>query len=149
MARNPILIVDDNPMILRLFQVALEASGHDVYGAGNAQRALEVVRSVSPGLILMDVQLPGIDGLELTRRLKADSATEDIVVVAVSAYAMASDELKAKEAGCDGYLTKPVDVHALSEVVSAYLEHDRGELARSTSGGSNGHQPEPSRSFPL
>jgi two-component system, cell cycle response regulator DivK len=118
MTRSPILVVDDNPTILRLFQIVLEASGHDVHVAESAEKALEVVRSVSPRLILMDVQLPGIDGLELTRRLKADSATEDIVVVGVSAYAMASDEQKAREAGCDDYLTKPVDVHALSAVVS-------------------------------
>jgi CheY-like chemotaxis protein len=116
------LVVDDNPMILRLFQIALEASGHEVHGAGDAQSALEVIRSASPGLVLMDVQLPGMDGLELTRRLKADPATKGIVIVAVSAYAMASDALKAKEAGCDGYITKPVDVLALSDLVSAHLD---------------------------
>ena len=69
----------------------------------------------------MDIQLPGLDGLELTRRLKADPATKDIVIVATTAYAMPGDELKATEAGCDGYMTKPIDIHALREVVAEHL----------------------------
>jgi two-component system, cell cycle response regulator DivK len=69
----------------------------------------------------MDVQLPGMDGLELTRRLKTDSATRDIVIVATTAYAMPDDEVKAIQAGCDGYLTKPIDVNALPGIVSRYM----------------------------
>ena len=121
-----ILIVDDNPANLRLTEAVLEASGYEVHGAVDAPSALEAVASFHPRLILMDVQLPGMDGLELTRRLKADSATRDIVIVAATAYAMSDDKLQARQAGCDGYLTKPIDVTALPGIVSQYLAAGTG-----------------------
>jgi CheY-like chemotaxis protein len=122
MADNPILVVDDNPANRKLAQAVLGGAGHDVHGVPDAEQALEAVVSLHPTLILMDIQLPGIDGLELTRRLKADPTTRDIVIVATTAYAMPGDELKATEAGCDGYMTKPIDIHALRDVVSRHLE---------------------------
>jgi CheY-like chemotaxis protein len=121
-ADNPILVVDDNPANRRLAQAVLEGVGHDVHGVPDAEQALEAVASLHPTLILMDIQLPGLDGLELTRRLKADPATRDIVIVATTAYAMPGDELKATDAGCDGYMTKPIDIHALRETVSKHLD---------------------------
>jgi two-component system, cell cycle response regulator DivK len=124
-----ILIVDDNPVNLRLMQAVLEAAGHDVHLAVDAPSALEAVASLHPRLILMDLQLPGMDGLELTRKLKADSATRDIVIVARTAYAMSDDEVKARQAGCDSYLTKPIDVIALPGIVSQYVGAGHGDEA--------------------
>ena len=87
----------------------LLGEGYDVRTAGDAEEALAVLATFRPRLILMDLQLPGMDGLELTRRLKADPATRDIVIVALTAYAMKGDEERARAAGCDGYVTKPID----------------------------------------
>jgi CheY-like chemotaxis protein len=128
-AGDPILVVDDNAANRRLAQAVLERAGHAVHGVPDAEEAIAAVASLHPTLILMDIQLPGLDGLELTRRLKADPATRDIVILATTAYAMPGDELKATEAGCDGYLTKPIDIHWLREVVSKHLDqvHDQAE----------------------
>jgi two-component system, cell cycle response regulator DivK len=125
MAADHVLIVDDNPVNLRLTEVVLKGARHEVHTARDAESALEAVASLRPGLILMDIQLPGMDGLELTRRLRADPDTRDIVIVATSAYAMASDKRKAREAGCDGYIVKPIDVRTLPETVSGYLRDRR------------------------
>jgi CheY-like chemotaxis protein len=124
-AGDPILVVDDNAANRRLAQVVLEGAGHEVHGVPDAENALAAVASLHPTLILMDIQLPGLDGLELTRRLKADPATRDIVILATTAYAMSGDEAKATEAGCDGYMTKPIDVYELCEVVSKHLDQVR------------------------
>lgn len=133
-AGSPILVVEDNESILGLTRIVLERAGHEVHGVGDAESALEVVYSIHPRMILMDIQLPGMDGLELTRRLKADAATADIVILAVTAYAMEADQLEAREAGCDGHITKPLDVRTLPETVSAYLD---GSSARGDSTGRN------------
>jgi two-component system cell cycle response regulator DivK len=121
--REPqILIVDDNPVNLKLARVVLEGEDYDVRTAVDAESALELLKGWQPRLILMDVQLPGMDGLELTRRLKADPNTRHIVIIALTAYAMKSDEEKARLAGCDGYVTKPLDVEALCQLVARKLE---------------------------
>ena len=104
--KEPVLIVDDNPDNLKLLVFLLTKNGYDVRTACDAEQALASLRESLPRLILMDVQLPGMDGLELTRRLKADPATAHILIVAVTAYAMKSNEEKALAAGCDGYLAK-------------------------------------------
>jgi CheY-like chemotaxis protein len=127
MERPAILIVDDNPQNLKLARVVLANEGFDVQVASNAEDALQLLRTVTPGLILMDVQLPGMDGLELTRRLKADPATRPIRVIALTAYAMKGDDEKAFAAGCDGYITKPIDIERLPIVVSSYLAERRPE----------------------
>ena len=121
MEEKSILIVDDNTQNLKLARVVLANEGFDVYTASNAEDALQLLRTVTPRLILMDIQLPGMDGLELTRRLKADPATRPIRVIALTAYAMKGDDEKAFAAGCDGYITKPIDVERLPVVVSSYL----------------------------
>ena len=121
MAGEPILIVDDNPLNLKVVRVLLTVEGYDVRTALNADEALALLRTFHPRLILMDIQLPGMDGLTLTRHLKADPATRDIRVVALTAYAMKGDDQKALDAGCDGYITKPIDTHTLPGAVSAYL----------------------------
>jgi CheY-like chemotaxis protein len=101
--------------------VVLASEGFDVRTAADAEEALQLLRTVTPGLVLMDLQLPGMDGLELTRRLKADPATRAVRVVALTAYAMKGDDEKAFAAGCDGYITKPIDVERLAAEVSSYL----------------------------
>jgi len=122
MANAEILIVDDNPVNLKLAQLLLTGEGHDVRTANDAEEALEVLKVFSPRLILMDIQLPGMDGLELTRRLKADPVTRDITILGLTAYAMKGDQEKILAAGCDGYISKPIDTRTLPEVISHYLE---------------------------
>ena len=121
MAGEPILIVDDNPLNLKVVRVLLTVEGYDVRTALNADEALALLRTFHPRLILMDIQLPGMDGLTLTRHLKADPATRDIRVVALTAYVMKGDDQKALGAGCDGYIPKPIDTRTLPSAVSAYL----------------------------
>ncbi len=117
----PILIVDDSPVNLKLVRVLLEAENYDVRTAGDADEALALLETFRPRLILMDLQLPGIDGLALTRKLKADPKTRDIAIVAVTAYAMKGDSEKARDAGCDGYITKPIDTRALPVAIEKFL----------------------------
>jgi two-component system, cell cycle response regulator DivK len=130
MAGEPILIVDDNAQNLKLARVVLSGEGYDVRTAADAEDALRQLASYAPRLILMDLQLPGMDGLELTRRLKADPARRGLIIVALTAYAMKGDEEKARAAGCDGYITKPIDTEALPRVVAeqltCHLAPDRG-----------------------
>lgn len=121
MAGEPILIVDDNPVNLKLVRVLLTIEGYDVRTATDAQEALAVLETFRPRLILMDIQMPGMDGLELTRRLKADPLTRNVIIVAVTAYALKGDKEKALSAGCDGYIPKPIDTHVLPGVVAGYL----------------------------
>lgn len=122
MAGEPILIVDDNPVNLKLTRVLLAQEGYDVKTAGDAEIALELLQTFKPKLILMDIQLPGMDGLELTRRLKAAPETRTIKIVALTAFAMKGDEEKAMAAGCDGYITKPIDTKALPQLVADLLK---------------------------
>jgi CheY-like chemotaxis protein len=121
MAGERILIVDDNATNLKLVAYLMRANGYDVETALDAESALEALRLHRPEVILMDIQLPGIDGLELTRRLKADPGTRDIVIIAVTAYAMKGDQDKALAAGCDDYITKPIDTRALPEQIARHL----------------------------
>ena len=121
MAGEPILIVDDNPQNLKLARVLLQGEGYAVKTAADAEQALLLLDSFSPRLILMDLQLPVMDGLELTGRLKADPSRRDIIVIAFTAYAMKGDEEKARAAGCDDYITKPIDTDTLLEIVGSYL----------------------------
>lgn len=117
-----VLIVDDNPTNLKLVAYLVRANSYDVDTAGDAEAALAAIAVNRPDVILMDLQLPGIDGLELTRRLKADPATKTISIIAVTAYAMKGDEEKALEAGCDDYVTKPIDTRALPELIARYAK---------------------------
>jgi CheY-like chemotaxis protein len=116
-----VLIVDDNPTNLKLVAYLVRANGYDVDTAGDASAALTAISANRPALILMDLQMPGIDGLELTRRLKGDAATRDIKIIAVTAYAMKGDEDKALEAGCDDYVTKPIDTRALPGTIAKHI----------------------------
>jgi CheY-like chemotaxis protein len=115
-----VLIVDDNPTNLKLVAYLVRANGYDVDTAGDSAAALAAIAAHRPHVILMDLQLPGVDGLELTRRLKADPATHDIKIIAVTAYAMKGDEEKALEAGCDDYVTKPIDTRGLPALIAKH-----------------------------
>jgi two-component system cell cycle response regulator DivK len=116
-----ILIVDDNAANLKLARVVLSAEGYEIHTANDAEEALRVLSTTTPQLILMDIQLPDMDGLELTRRLKADPRYQDLIIVALTAYAMKGDDEKARKAGCDGYVTKPIDPETLPTIVANFL----------------------------
>lgn len=129
MAGEVILIVDDNAANLKLARVVLTSEGFMAHTAMNATEALDKLATITPRLILMDLQLPGMDGFELTRRLKADPATRDIPVVAMTAYAMKGDDERALQAGCDGYITKPIDTRTFGSVVASHLRPAEGGTA--------------------
>jgi len=122
---NParILIVDDNPVNLKLAASILGFDGHQILEAAGAIQALDIIRQTPPDLILMDIALPGMDGLTLTRQLKADPATRHIHIIALTAFAMKGDDEKAKAAGCEGYITKPIDTRKLAAQVAEILGH--------------------------
>jgi CheY-like chemotaxis protein len=115
-----ILIIEDNPMNMELARDVLEANGYEVRGAASAAEALETLKETVPRLILMDIQLPGLDGLELTRMLKQSPRTRGIIVVALTAHAMKGDRERMLEAGCSGYLAKPIDTRALCREVARH-----------------------------
>jgi two-component system, cell cycle response regulator DivK len=122
MKHSRILIVDDSPDNLRLTQLLLECEGYAVRTADDAEQALAVLETYRPELILMDIQLPGMDGLELTRRLRKMPELQPMGIVALTAYAMQSDEANAREAGCDGYITKPIDTRTFAASIRPFLK---------------------------
>ena len=121
-----VLVVDDNPLNLELAGFVLETDGLLVDRARDAGEARQHIDSHRPDLILMDIQLPGLDGLALTQQLKSDPATRHIVVIAFTAYAMRGDELRLRVGGCDGYLAKPIDVDKLPGQVRAFIAAGAG-----------------------
>lgn len=116
-----ILVVEDNATNLKLARILLESAGHLVMSATDAEAGLAIARQEQPCLILMDIQLPGIDGLEATALLKKDPATSAIPVVALTALAMKGDEERIRAAGCDGYIAKPMDYQQFLATVAAHL----------------------------
>ncbi len=118
-----VLIVDDHPVVRSgLAAVLSSLEGFDVVGlAADGREAVREAVIRRPDVVLMDLQMPGVDGFELTRRLKAAADTRDIIIVAVTAYAMKGDEERARAAGCDGYLAKPIDTSALPAQVERWL----------------------------
>lgn len=116
-----ILVVDDNFTNLKLASQVLELEGHEVLGAGDAEEALAILKNRRPDLVLMDIALPGMDGLELTRLLKAQGEYRAMPIVALSAFAMKGDEEKAMHAGCDGYITKPINTRTFATQVRVFL----------------------------
>jgi CheY-like chemotaxis protein len=126
MTTKRILVVDDNASNLKLFTYLLASPAHDVRTATDAREALDVLASFQPDLILMDIQLPDIDGLELTRRLRQSPLTRATTIVAVTAYAMKGDEERARAAGVDGYISKPIEKEAFRRMVAEYLGQQGG-----------------------
>ena len=124
MAGERILVVEDNEKNMKLFRDVLQATGYSTLEARSGEDAVELARSHEPAVVLMDVQLPGIDGIEALARLRADEHTASIPVLALTAQAMSGDRERFLEAGFDGYLSKPVDVAELIRVVGEHC--DRG-----------------------
>jgi CheY-like chemotaxis protein len=122
-----ILVVEDNEANQMLTRAVLELEGHEVCVAASAEEALAQIRGRVPQLVLMDVQLPGRDGLSLTRALKADPLTSSIPVVALTAHAMNGDREQALHAGCAGYIAKPIDTRTFGEAVRQYLRITDGD----------------------
>ena len=125
MSNNSVLVVDDAPVNLKLVRILLSRQGFDVRTADSAEEALEIIQDFRPRLVLADIQLPGMNGLEMTRRLKSDPATRGIIVVALTAFAMQGDEQRAIDAGCDGYITKPIDTRTFPALIRGFL-HSTG-----------------------
>lgn len=122
MAGESILVVEDNPTNLKLAKLLLSIEGYEIQTAIDAEAALKVLETFHPNLILMDLQLPGKNGLDLTRELKANPKYKDIIIVALTAYAMKGDYELAKAAGCDGYITKPVSAASFPNELVQYLQ---------------------------
>jgi len=116
-----ILVVEDNEKNLRLLKDFLESQGYIVQAAGSGKECLELARSCNPGLILMDIQMPGIDGITATNLLKKEKVTAQIPVVAITAMVMKGDKERILKAGCDGYLEKPIRFDLLLEIVQKWF----------------------------
>jgi CheY-like chemotaxis protein len=116
-----ILLVDDNPINLKLASEVLMAGGFSTVTAVDAEQARELLNTLIPDLILMDIALPGMDGLTLTKLIKTEPRLRHVPVVALTAYAMRGDDVKALAAGCDGYISKPIDTRILIEQVAAFI----------------------------
>jgi two-component system cell cycle response regulator DivK len=116
-----VLVVEDNPANMKLATFLLELAGHAVLSATDAEAGLTLARGEQPSLILMDIQLPGMDGLEATALLKQDDATRAIPVIALTALAMKGDEERIRAAGCDGYIAKPMGHREFLAAVAAQL----------------------------
>ena len=117
-----ILIIEDNPLNMELAADLLMVAGYQVLQAATAEKGIQLARSLLPDLILMDTSLPGMDGLQATRILKSDSATEHIPVISLTANAMKGDEETARAAGALAYVTKPIDTRTFVESISVYLK---------------------------
>ena len=116
-----VLIVEDNELNMKLFRDLLEAHGYQTSGTSNGFEALDLVRKLRPDLILMDIQLPEVSGLEVTKWIKEDEVLRSIPIIAVTAFAMKGDEEKIREGGCEAYLSKPISVGKFIETVRRFI----------------------------
>jgi two-component system cell cycle response regulator DivK len=121
MSTTRILVVEDNVKNLKLVRDVLRYSGYDVFEATSGEEGVRMAREVTPHLILMDLQLPGIDGVEALRRIRAETGSRAVPVVAVTAFAMPEDRRRAFACGFDGYVTKPISVRSLPQQVHDFL----------------------------
>lgn len=136
MEKALILVVEDNPSNVKFIELLLETAGYGVCIAEDATMAQKAIETTRPALILMDIQLPGMDGLTLTSLLKMEPTTRDIPIVALTAYAMKGDKEKALDAGCDRYMSKPINRPGLLEIIDQLLKAAKtssGEPVPSTS----------------
>jgi two-component system cell cycle response regulator DivK len=125
--RARILLVEDHPGSRELAEIILERAGYEVIVAADGEAGLAAANTARPDLIVMDVNLPGLDGLEVTRRLKAQPSTWEIPILAVTAYAMRGDEDRVRAAGCSGYVTKPIDRQLLVSTVARLLPQEANQ----------------------
>ena len=116
-----VLVVEDNELNMRLFCDLLEAYGYQTYQCRDGAKAVEIARRELPDLIIMDIQLPEVSGLDITRWLKDDDKVGQIPVLAVTAFAMRADEQRVREAGCEGYLSKPIQITTFIKAVEALM----------------------------
>ncbi|HYR27325.1 MAG TPA: response regulator [Thermoanaerobaculia bacterium] len=124
MSARKILVVEDNDMNMQLVEFLLEEGGYDIVKAASGEEALAITRDSTngaPDLILMDIHLPGMDGLTVIRAMKADQRTARIPILALTAHAMRGDKDRFLEAGCDGYISKPIDVKTFISAIEQYL----------------------------
>ncbi len=124
MMSQKILVVEDNDRNRRLMRILLKSKGYEVIEATTGEEAMNYLKDQKPDLILMDIQLPHTDGLELTRKIKSTKATSDIPIVAVTAYAMKGDRERILEAGCDGYISKPINTREVPLVIANILGNE-------------------------
>jgi two-component system, cell cycle response regulator DivK len=122
MTAPQVLVVDDNPINLELASLVLQGAGMQVTTADGAEAALQVLAQARPDVVLLDIQMPRVDGLALLRQLRADPATAGLVVVAFTAYAMKGDRERLLAAGCDGYIGKPIEVATFAQQVRSFLK---------------------------
>ena len=125
MKRKTVLVIEDNEMNMKLVRVLLQMGQYDILEAADAESGIPLARAHKPDLILMDVHLPGMDGLSATRIIKQDPALKQIRVIALTSYAMEGDEKKAIEAGCDGYITKPIDTRTFLDTIKKFINEGR------------------------
>jgi two-component system cell cycle response regulator DivK len=116
-----ILIVEDNPLNMKLFSAMIAAQGYDVLQAADGAQGLDVAQRRRPDLIIMDIQLPSMSGLDVTRNLKADEATRDIPIIATTAFAMRGDEEMILASGCDAYMAKPIAISQFLELIEIFM----------------------------
>lgn len=116
-----VMIVEDNELNMKLFRDIIEASGYETVRTRNGLEALDLARAHRPDLILMDIQLPEVSGLDVTKWLKADDDLHTIPVIAVTAFAMKGDEERIRQGGCEGYMSKPISVPKFIETIKSYL----------------------------
>jgi len=126
------LVVEDHPDNLLLITAVLRRAGYQAQRAGSAEEALAQLQTRRPDLILMDIQLPGQDGLSLTRQLRQERGMADVPIIALSAHAMQDSRQEAEAAGCDGYITKPIDTRAFPEQLAAILDSRQRRAAGAT-----------------
>ena len=120
MASKTILVIEDNVLNMKLVKTLLEFQKYAVVTADDAEKGIQLAHDLHPDLILMDIQLPGMDGLEATRRIKNDPDLKDIPIVALTSFAMEGDEEKALSAGCSGYIPKPIDTREFVQTIAQY-----------------------------
>ncbi|MGH2341315.1 response regulator [Segnochrobactraceae bacterium EtOH-i3] len=123
-----VLIVEDNELNMKLFHDLLEASGYATLQSRTGQTALELARTHRPDLVLMDIQLPGMSGLDVTRELKKDPTLAPIPVIAVTAFAMKGDEDRMRAGGCEAYLSKPISLAKFLETVRSFIGEGSGAV---------------------
>lgn len=127
--KKTVLIVEDNELNMKLFRDLLDAHGINTIETRNGMEVMDIAREKKPDLILMDIQLPEVSGLDVTKWLKGDEVLKGIPVIAVTAFAMKGDEEKIREGGCEDYISKPISVSRFVEVIQTYLSKPEKEEA--------------------
>jgi len=124
-ARRCVLVVEDNPLNMKLFSAMIASQGYDVLQASDGLDGLDLAQQRHPDLIIVDIQLPGMSGLDVTHTLKADDNTRDIPIIATTAYAQRGDEERIRASGCDGYMAKPIAISEFLDLVRSFMTASR------------------------